>query len=127
MLHRYWTFTKSLNIIQIFQITDLYRLKFENITFNKQNWQKGLVPYLNLWRKLNQNQEYVKMNSNTTIDYTQNPIITFIVEECSDAVILMQKIHKHFIILNRILRGNSQPDEEITKLSNSLLHQKVGP
>ncbi|GJQ81468.1 btv [Trypoxylus dichotomus] len=110
-------------------IADLRALegdKVKHSTFNRLIWQKGLAPYITLWKKLNQGQDFVKIAFKPfVVNFEQSPILNFIQEEFHNAVFLIQKIHKNFTALNRLLRASTLPDDKTSELAISLLNQKV--
>ncbi|KAI4463438.1 dynein heavy chain family protein [Holotrichia oblita] len=100
--------------------------KIKQLNFNRQTWQKGLTPYINLWKKLNQGQDFVKINLKPNLlQSKQSPIMSFIQEEFYNAVFLIQKIHKNFTSLNRLSRASCLPDDKTMILATSLLNQQV--
>lgn len=100
--------------------------KTKQLTFNRQVWQKGLNPYINLWKKVNQGQDFVKITLKPfSVEPQQSPITNFIQEEFYNAIVLIQKIHKNFTSLNRVLRASSLPDDKTAQLATSLLNQRV--
>ncbi|KAK9747094.1 SacI homology domain [Popillia japonica] len=123
-IDRSWEKNVSKDIIKDLKLLEGDKIK--QLSFNRQTWQRGLTPYINLWKKVNQGQDFVKINLKpNSLQSKQSPILSFIQEEFYNAVYLIQKIHKHFTSLNRLSRANCLPDDKTMVLATSLLNQQV--
>nr|XP_022905741.1 cytoplasmic dynein 2 heavy chain 1 [Onthophagus taurus] len=122
-INRSWELNMSNKIIG--QLRGL--LEFKSIEkFNKELWQKGLAPLINLWKKLNQGQDFVKINlQHYRFKENDSPIINFLQEEFYNALVLIQIVHKDFTQLNRIIRSNTIPDNYNFKNGSLLLNLKI--
>lgn len=79
---------------------------------------------MTLWKKLNQGHDYIRMTIPTPINKGSSLEI-FISEEYSEAISLIQQIHKCFATLNKITKGNIMAEEKDLSVANSLLCHQV--
>lgn len=89
---------------------------------------KNLHPYFNLWKKINQGQDFVRLDS---FELSQNrpnnesAIETFVAEEFSTGVTVIQSIHRTFAHLNKVLKSGLELDENDQVLVRQIIQSKV--
>lgn len=89
---------------------------------------KNLHPYFNLWKKINQGQDFVRLDS---FELSQNrpnnesAIETFVAEEFSTGVTVIQSIHRTFAHLNKVLKSGLELDENNQVLVRQIIQSKV--
>lgn len=92
--------------------------------FDKELWQKNLSPFLILWKKLNHGTDFIKMTIPDLSD-EKSPVSSFIFEEFRLGVTTIQKIHKNFMTINKIIKGNCAPEDDEFIIVYSLLSSQV--
>lgn len=107
-------------------LSELYISKTISSKFDLDSWCKGLGPFLNLWKKLNQGHDLVKIQL-SKVEYTdeKSPISIFLDEEFRFMIDLIQKIHKCFSALNRVCKKVAAANDVDLDTGNSLLNYKV--
>ncbi|XP_017783105.1 PREDICTED: cytoplasmic dynein 2 heavy chain 1 [Nicrophorus vespilloides] len=93
--------------------------------YTKEIFHKGLTPYISLWKKLNHEQEFLRLNPTQLQSASENSLIMFIQNEFQNAIILVQKIHRDFFILNKISKGFLTADEVDFDVAESLLNAQT--
>ncbi|XP_056634261.1 cytoplasmic dynein 2 heavy chain 1 [Diorhabda sublineata] len=88
--------------------------------FDQEYFQKGLAPFFSQWKKINKGHEFIRIDSEIQSE-KENVIETFIQKEFVYAVELLQTIHKHFMLLNKMCKGVILPDEKSLLTCHSLL------
>lgn len=92
--------------------------------FDKDLWQKNLTPFLILWKKLNHGLDFIKLTIPDLAD-EKSPVRSFIFEEFRLGVTMIQKIHKNFMMINKIIKGNCPPEDDEFNIVNNLLTLQV--
>lgn len=111
-------------VSNIFVPTGLNLTKAAHSQFNRKAWHKVLSPFMSLWKKCNQGQEFVKMEIPEE-DLSDSVIFDFIADEFRKAIILIHHIHKKFTSLSKIIKGAAIPDETDVSIANKLMSLEV--
>lgn len=111
----------------ITQLRVLQRADVKASRFDKEVWGNELSPILNLWKKLNQGSNLIKMKISMPTDKTgsQTPILAFLLLERYNGVRLVQSIHFSLAALSKVIRGTQLLTSEVQKLAASLLEQET--
>ncbi|CAH1986240.1 unnamed protein product [Acanthoscelides obtectus] len=105
-------------------VSELKNLSLCNTTSNKldQNLlQKGLTPFMNLWKKLNQGLDFIRTTPDSNITASDPPLKIFLIEEFNNALNLIHMIHKNLSNLKKICKGGVTPEEKDSIVGKSLL------
>lgn len=89
---------------------------------------KNLHPYFNLWKKINQGQDFVRLDSfelSKNRPNNESAIETFVAEEFSTGVTVIQSIHRAFAHLNKVLKSGLELDENDQVLVRQIIQSKV--
>lgn len=89
---------------------------------------KDLHPYFNLWKKINQGQDFVRLDSfelSKNRPNNESAIETFVAEEFSTGVAVIQSIHRTFAHLNKVLKSGLELDENNQILVKQIIQSKV--
>lgn len=95
-----------------------------SLHYNRTTWEKQLTSFIILWKKLNQDYSFMKIDI-PKIDLTKSPILIFLDEEFGQSILIVQCLHRCLSSLNRVVKGNKQPTEEDVVTANSLMCQQV--
>lgn len=117
-------FAYFVNFRSFYVILGLNFIKNKSEKFVREEWQKKLAPFLSLWKKLNQGYDFIRV-PHPICETKGSSVIIFVSEEYSKAIMLIQKIHKCFAILNKISKGTVAAEEKDLQLANDLLSQQV--
>lgn len=90
----------------------------------RDEFHKKLMPYMTLWKKLNQGQDYVRIIPPKPKTKSSS-VVTFLLEEYCNGILLVQSIHKCFTTIKKIIKGNIRLEDEDFQLSNDLICHRV--
>lgn len=79
---------------------------------------------MNLWKKINHGHDFVR-TAVTVKDNSNSVTEIFLNEEFKYGVDLLQAIHKHFSVLNKVCKGIVIPSEKDLDVGHSLLNYQV--
>lgn len=79
---------------------------------------------MHLWKKLNQGHDFVKITIPIPTN-NESSLLTFLSEEYSEGIQLVQHIHKCFSTLNRITKKTMVAEPKDLQLANELLTLQV--
>lgn len=102
----------------------LYLTKEIHAQFNRKVWHKLLSPFMSLWKKLNQSQEFIKMDVPHE-ELSDSIIFNFVLDEFRKAIILIHFIHKHFSNLSKAIKGSATPSVIDMGVANKLMSHEV--
>ncbi|XP_074038391.1 dynein cytoplasmic heavy chain beethoven [Leptinotarsa decemlineata] len=119
---RAWEKQTSSKLIS--ELKNFYLSKNISNAFNQDVFQKGLAPFMNIWKKLNQGHDFIRMTSERKVE-SSSVVETFINEEFDNALLLLQMIHKCFGTLKKIYKGVVVPDGQDLEIGNSLLNYET--
>lgn len=121
-IDRSWELQESNKIVQ--QLRSVYLKKsILNGAFDRDSFYKGLAPLMNLWKKLNHGQDFLKITP--TPAKSGSIIEMFITDEYFGALNLVQFIHKCFMSLNKVCKGVSVANEQDITIGNCLINFEV--
>ncbi|CAF0723119.1 unnamed protein product [Rotaria sordida] len=110
-----------INSLKILQRTDVEVEKFD-----KEKWSVLLTPLLNLWKKLNQDTDFIKLRVHPPIeDGSLSPIQSFLQLERYNGIQLVQTIHENLASLSKVIRGISLITNEIQEYAKDLLQNET--
>ncbi|XP_018579489.1 cytoplasmic dynein 2 heavy chain 1 [Anoplophora glabripennis] len=121
-INRAWEIQTSSNIT-----TDLKNLYLSiNLSANnsQEYLQKGLIPFMNLWKKINHGHDFVRITV-PSMDNSNSAVEIFLNEEFKYGVLLIQTIHKQFSVLNKACKGIVLPSEKDLSVGHSLLNYET--
>lgn len=121
-INRAWEKNVSLQIITRLKGLDI--TKTVNLQFNRKVWHKHLSPIMSLWKKLNQGQDFVKVEIPGEV-FSDSPILDFLTDEYRKAIALIHFIHKHFSNLSKVIKGTVTPEDSDVSIANALMSQQV--
>uniref|UniRef100_A0A158Q7Q4 Cytoplasmic dynein 2 heavy chain 1 n=1 Tax=Elaeophora elaphi TaxID=1147741 RepID=A0A158Q7Q4_9BILA len=105
------------------QIRSMQIVVANEITFDRNAWNKALNPILTLWKRLNSQSTLHSMNV-PSVQHTDDLILEIISLEYVYAVILVQKVHKFLGAISKCLRGIQLFTSEIANSARELMmHQ----
>ncbi|KAL1506398.1 hypothetical protein ABEB36_005769 [Hypothenemus hampei] len=81
---------------------------------------KELQPIFNLWKRLNQGQDFIKQKFSEEIQ-SNSSLTRFILEEYQQGLCLIQRIHRDLTNLNKISKSIVEPNESDFLLATSML------
>lgn len=79
---------------------------------------------MNLWKKINHGHDFVRITVPLT-EISKSSIEIFLNEEFKHGILLLQTIHKHFSVLNKVCKGLIIPLEKDLAIGYSLLNYEV--
>eukprot|EP00116_Pleurobrachia_bachei_P001833 sb/3462095/ len=90
-------------------------------------WTKELTPFLQLWKRLNQGSDIVKMGVEQISAPKENdpPLLTFLLLERKAAIVLLQKVHGDLSKISKVLRGSLLLGSDIRDNATALLRHEV--
>ncbi|CAF3379900.1 unnamed protein product [Rotaria sp. Silwood1] len=110
-----------INSLKILQRTDVEVEKFD-----KEKWSALLTPLLNLWKKLNQDTDFIKLRVQPPIeDGSLSPIQSFLQLERYNGIQLVQTIHENLASLSKVIRGINLITNEIQEYAKDLLQNET--
>ncbi|CAF4415162.1 unnamed protein product, partial [Rotaria sp. Silwood2] len=113
--------TQIINSLKILQRTDVEVQKFD-----KDKWSALLTPLLNLWKKLNQDVDLLKLRVQPPVeDGSLSPIQSFLQLERYNGIQLVQTIHENLASLSKVIRGISLITNEIQEYAKDLLQNET--
>ncbi|KAJ3271177.1 Cytoplasmic dynein 2 heavy chain 1 [Borealophlyctis nickersoniae] len=94
--------------------------------FDKDRWARELTPFLQLWKKVNTGNDLIqrKIPAQTA---DEEPIITFLTLELTNALTLLRTIHTTLSHISKILRGTLLVSPDIATVASSLMRGDVPP
>ncbi|XP_019385809.1 PREDICTED: cytoplasmic dynein 2 heavy chain 1 [Crocodylus porosus] len=108
----------------ISQLRILSRSVTAGCKFDREIWSSELSPVLNLWKKLNQNSKLIHQKVSPPTERQGSPILSFIILEQYNAILLVQSVHQSLAALSKVIRGTSLLSSEVQRLASALLNQK---
>ncbi|CAF5095448.1 unnamed protein product, partial [Rotaria magnacalcarata] len=112
--------TQIINSLKVLQRTDVEVEKFD-----KDKWSALLTPLLNLWKKLNQDTDFIKLKVQPPVeDGSLSPIQSFLQLERYNGIQLVQTIHENLASLSKVIRGISLITNEIQEYAKDLLQNE---
>ncbi|CAF2056597.1 unnamed protein product [Rotaria magnacalcarata] len=113
--------TQIINSLKVLQRTDVEVEKFD-----KDKWSALLTPLLNLWKKLNQDTDFIKLKVQPPVeDGSLSPIQSFLQLERYNGIQLVQTIHENLASLSKVIRGISLITNEIQEYAKDLLQNET--
>ncbi|CAF1020652.1 unnamed protein product, partial [Adineta ricciae] len=110
-----------INSLKVLQRTDVEIQKFD-----KEKWSALLSPLLNLWKKLNQESDVLKLRVQPpTEDGSLSPIQSFLQLERYNGIHLVQTIHENLAALSKVIRGINLITNEIQDYAKDLLQNET--
>ncbi|KAI8896032.1 dynein heavy chain and region D6 of dynein motor-domain-containing protein [Globomyces pollinis-pini] len=97
----------------------LTRDNVQTLRFNKDQWAQQLLPFLQLWKKLNTGSDILQKK--LTIKSNLDPILSFFDLELQNGLELVQKIHNDLGNISKILRGTVLLSNEVQSIGSSLI------
>ncbi|XP_031339231.1 cytoplasmic dynein 2 heavy chain 1-like [Photinus pyralis] len=113
-----WEKTTSMDIISYLRNLNLE--KHASAALLGDDLHKKLLPFMMLWKKLNQSQDFIRIPTPTPI-IQKSLMENFISEEYCYAVTVVKKIHKTFSILNKLSKGAVPIEPKYLEVANDLL------
>ncbi|CAG9863949.1 unnamed protein product [Phyllotreta striolata] len=122
-INRVWE--KQISTKMISEIKNFYlQRKISRAKFDQEAFLKGVLPFLSLWKKLNQGHDFIRV-TNEKKSIGGCSVENFLHEEFHNAIAFVQIIHKHFTNLNKTCKGAMKPDETILSIGYSLLNHET--
>lgn len=121
-INRAWERQTSTRIIT--ELKNLYLSKNTSKKFDQELFQKRLAPFMTLWKKINHGYDFIRM-TNPPSEVKNSAVEMFIHEEFTNALKLLQTIHKCFATLNKVCKGLVTAEEEDLNIGYSLLNYKT--
>ncbi|VEN39261.1 unnamed protein product [Callosobruchus maculatus] len=87
--------------------------------------QKGLTPFMSVWKKLNQGLDFIRTTPESKIAAGDSPLRIFLIEEFESALNLIHTIHKSLSNLKKMCKGGIIPDEKESSIGKSLLNYET--
>lgn len=94
------------------------------LKFDKDQFYKGLTPFMTFWKKLNQGHEFLSM-ANEVIETQSSAIQIFIKEEFNYALRILRTVHQCFATLNKMCKGLACPHEKEIDIAIALMKYEV--
>ncbi|KAJ3098912.1 Cytoplasmic dynein 2 heavy chain 1 [Phlyctochytrium planicorne] len=107
-----------LDQLKILRYHDLQSQKFE-----KEKWSRELMPFLQLWKKLNTGNDLLQKKIGSSPDV--NPIDSFLTLELVNALSLLRKIHADLSGISKVLRGTALLSNDVMAVAGSLLKSET--
>lgn len=117
----------NLSYYRMYDTLGLYQNQKHTLGSIKDINLKDLHPYFNLWKKINQGQDFVRIDSFELSKNRPNEstIETFVAEEFSTGVTVIQSIHRTFAHLNKVIKSGLELDENNQVLVRQIIQSKV--
>ncbi|UJR10563.1 hypothetical protein I4U23_014763 [Adineta vaga] len=110
-----------INSLKILQRTDVEVEKFD-----KEKWSILLAPLLNLWKKLNQDIDFIKLKVQPpNEDGSLSPIQSFLQLERYNGIQLVHTMHENLAALSKVIRGVNLITNEIQEYAKDLLQNET--
>ncbi|KAI9209802.1 uncharacterized protein BJ171DRAFT_594818 [Polychytrium aggregatum] len=93
-------------------------LRSQNV--DKEKWSKLLLPFLQLWKKLNTGNDLLQKKMGQTSD--TDPIHSFLTLELSMALGLLRQIHMDLSLISKVIRGTALATNDVTEKATALIH-----
>lgn len=121
-IHRIWEINAGTTIISQLKLLALSNLNTSQ--FDLSLWQTKLSPVMGLWKKFNQNYDWLR-SKRVLSGEDASGLESFIIDEFNFAQQLIQLIHKWLVGLSKVLRGVLVPENDLLKVGTSLVNGKV--
>ncbi|XP_038236236.1 cytoplasmic dynein 2 heavy chain 1 isoform X1 [Dermochelys coriacea] len=115
---------RMISSLVISQLRILSRSVTAGCKFDREIWSNELSPVLNLWKKLNQNSNLIHQKVSPPTEQQGSPILSFIILEQFNAILLVQSVHQSLAALSKVIRGTSLLSSGVQSLASALLNQK---
>ncbi|KAJ3052007.1 hypothetical protein HK097_006986 [Rhizophlyctis rosea] len=103
----------------ITQLRILRQVDTQGQRFDKDRWSKELMPFLQLWKKLNTGNDLLQRKIAQSTD--KEPVTTFLTLELVNALELMRRIHSELSTISKVIRGTTLVTNEIVKVAAKLM------
>eukprot|EP00842_Homolaphlyctis_polyrhiza_P006526 jgi/Hompol1/6875/HPOL_005105-RA len=113
------TLQKLTSQVVIGQLKILRQEDVQQQRFDKEKWSQELLPFLQLWKKLNTGVDLLQKKVSVQAD--ADPIIAFFDLELLNALSLIRRIHADLSAISKLLRGTVLLSNDIQLIGASLL------
>ena len=103
------------------------RPSLEDEQFDKTRWTKDLSPFLQLWKRLNQESDLVKLSSDQIPAPGEQdpPLLAFLLLERQMAIKLLQQVHGDLSKISKVIRGTLLLTTDVKQNATALLKHEV--
>ncbi|KAJ3042257.1 Cytoplasmic dynein 2 heavy chain 1 [Rhizophlyctis rosea] len=103
----------------ISQLRILRQVDAQGQRFDKEKWSKELMPFLQLWKKLNSGNDLLQRKVTQSTD--KEPVTTFLTLELTNALELIRRIHSDLSNVSKVIRGTMLVTNDILDIATSLM------
>ncbi|KAJ3307863.1 Cytoplasmic dynein 2 heavy chain 1, partial [Blyttiomyces sp. JEL0837] len=101
------------------QLKTLRNLGMHASKFDKEKWSRELMPFLQLWKKLNTGNDLLQRK--LSVSSETDPILSFFSLELTHGITLIRKIHADLSYISKVLRGTALMSTEVISTAQSLM------
>ncbi|KAJ3130163.1 Cytoplasmic dynein 2 heavy chain 1 [Nowakowskiella sp. JEL0407] len=116
-------FQQSASSAVLAQFKVLKQMDSQDKKFEKEKWAKELMPFLQLWKKLNTGNDIIQKKIASKID--PDPLQHFFEQELRTGISLAQKVHIDLSFISKVIRGTALMTPEISKIGAQLCRSET--